>query len=232
MIREKLVPLPSNPCWYEFTLGRSRSGLLVHEVGGAWEVLRIDFDPPKGTGTFDACWVYYHLGQVAMKGPKDWIRIIAPKVENIANELQWGSNIGLAEYLTLMLSSQTTERRTEPAPEKLNRKRAKAGRAPIPAHTVVTIVPLRFRSQARGSGSHASPRLHYRRSHLRHFKERPAGGRSVWSPDRVWAGADGVPSKGWWVTVVPRFLVGKAELGEVSHEYRVTLPNGGSNDRP
>ena len=26
---------------------------------------------------------------------------------------------------------------------------------------------------------------------------------------------------GWWISIIPRFLVGHAELDELSHEYRV-----------
>ena len=223
-ILQGLVPLPSNPCWYEFTLGRSRSGLLIHVVDGAWNVIRIDFDPGRG-GAFDASWLSYDMGNLCLRGPAEWLDHLSRAGEDLSQSLQYSSNLGLAEYLTLILNSRTTERKFEPAPERLNRKRSAAGKTPLYDHTVVTIVPLRFRPKEGGGGTHASPRLHWRRSHKRHWKERPPGGTSVWMPDELWADPKtGEISKGWWVTVVPRVLVGKAELGEITHEYRVTLP--------
>jgi len=148
-------------------------------------------------------------------GPREYIKIIKAN-PGIIQELRYGSSLPLVDYLTLMLHSRTTEVHVEHAPERLNKRRMEHGKVPLPAHRAVNIVPLSYRTSPRGAGTHASPRLHWRRSHKRHFEERTGG--AVWVPAEQWKG-----KVGWWVTVVPRFLVGKAELGEVSHEYRVHM---------
>jgi hypothetical protein len=68
------------------------------------------------------------------------------------------------------LSSKGPEIRTLPAPEKLNKQRAKKGRPPIFEYRIVEI-PAWAKAKAEGlGGTHASPRLHWRRGHVRHFR--------------------------------------------------------------
>lgn len=220
-----LVPLPAPICWYEFVLGSSRSGLMIDgRDPQCWKVNRIDFDPKTGEGTFDGCWVHWHLGQIMVDGPAHWIEKL--NRSHAVDKFSYAANLGLAEYLTLMINSRTTETRREEAPTKLNIARKKAGKARLPTHTIVTIIPLAYRTKgAGGKGTHGSPRLHWRRSHKRRWRYKPAGGRSVWAPEEVWLDPEtGQDRKGWWITIVPRFLVGRADLGEISHEYRVTPP--------
>jgi hypothetical protein len=104
-------------------------------------------------------------------------------------------------YLTLMINSRTTEITREVAPDRLNRARLKRNRAPLYNHTVVRIVPQRFVTPGDGhGGTHASPRLHWRRSHIRTLQRGTPEERRV---------------------LIRRMLVGRADLGEVSHEYRI-----------
>jgi hypothetical protein len=97
-----------------------------------------------------------------------------------------------------MLNSRSTEKRTVEGGPKPS-----GNRHPLPAHTVVTIVPKRFVGERPDGerGTHASPRLHWRRSHLREYKA-PSG-------------------EVYHRIVIPRCLVGKDELGAVTHTYRV-----------
>lgn len=74
------------------------------------------------------------------------------------------------------------------------------------AHHLIDVL----RSEDAG-GTHRSPRLHWRRSHLRHYDHNTP--RAQWAPTKVHGG-----KTGWWIAAIPRMLVGKAELGEVSHE--------------
>jgi hypothetical protein len=105
----------------------------------------------------------------------------------------------LMTWLTLMLNSRSTEKTRTVPPGKPISRRAARGAALLASHTVVTIMPGAYlAAQRRLGGTHRSPRLHWRRSHIR----RLASGREI---------------------IIPRFLVGRAELGEVSHEYRVKL---------
>src|SRR3546814_11003463 len=83
--------------------------------------------------------------------------------------------IGMIGYLLIMLSSRSTEVDVVPAPDRLNRARARKGKnAPIPAHRVVSIIPHRIaaelRTEAGADGARVlrqNPRLHRRRAHIR-----------------------------------------------------------------
>jgi hypothetical protein len=76
-----------------------------------------------------------------------------------------------------------------------NRKRIESGKVPLYSHRVVTINHTTVRGQGTG-GTHAPPRLHWRRGHVRRY----ASGREVW--------------------IAPT-LVGCADRGIVTHDYRV-----------
>jgi hypothetical protein len=77
-----------------------------------------------------------------------------------------------ASHLALLMSKEIADR-VEPSPVKLNKKRAKAGRPPIPERHTITIragvrAALATASHVPGDGR-ASPRMHWRRGHLRHL---------------------------------------------------------------
>lgn len=76
-----------------------------------------------------------------------------------------------------------------------NRRKLAAGKTPTYDWRTVYIKPVAPRSEARG-GTHASPRLHDRRGHLRRLRS----GKNVW---------------------VKACKVGRAELGTVFHDYEV-----------
>lgn len=91
---------------------------------------------------------------------------------DIGDHRSAAGEIGMLGYLLMMLHSRSTESRTEPAPDKLNKARIKKGNSPIPEHRVVSIVPYRIAKDIRreyGDAGflRASPRLHWRRSHIR-----------------------------------------------------------------
>jgi len=68
--------------------------------------------------------------------------------------------------LSFMLSIKSVERRTEAPSVKLNTSRVKQGKLPIPYITYVDLSALRS-NKPRGDGTHASPRPHVRRAHMR-----------------------------------------------------------------
>lgn len=130
-----------------------------------------------------------------------------------------GSRIPLSIYLTLMLNSRSTDKFREPAPERLNKARKGRGLGPLYDHTVVNLAPARYIDHGGEGGERRPPRLHWRRSHKRHFAEKPINAeRCRWMEHEVWDGR-----VGWWVTVVPRACVGAGSPSEVTHEYRVHL---------
>jgi len=69
---------------------------------------------------------------------------------------------------TTLLMSKSVERRVEPAPEKLNRRREKKGKLPIPPTTFVKLELGAIQGPRLDlGGKHASPCIHYRAGHIR-----------------------------------------------------------------
>lgn len=115
--------------------------------------------------------------------------------------------VGAIIYMMLMLVSRSTETTRVEPPAKLNAARVRRGKRPLKSHTVVSIVPKRIvRRIQREEGEdaaawhRASPRLHWRRSHVRTL----ASGKRI---------------------VIARMLVGyRGKDGAmVEHDYRVKL---------
>ena len=205
--REDLVPLPAPVCWYEWVINGVTSGMLVcaAAAGGLIRTQRFDFAPEPihlwgvWCSVMDTRGGQVTLGITAPdERLAEAIRRIPPERQNVL----FHSSPSLAMYLTLMLNSRTTEVRAAVPDAALNRARARRGRAPLPPHRVVTIVPERLlREYAREAGLAGAPkRLHWRRSHVRVINRGTDLERRV---------------------LIPRFLVGRRELGEVTHEYRV-----------
>lgn len=205
--RDGLVPLPAEICWYEFRLNGIRTALLIGEDKSddpLWTVMRVDTDR-EGTFSFDGVSAGIRrrrnpsIGQAEIEivGNQKAIQGADRTFGDDGIRTLFASSVVLSIYLTLMIGSKSTDVMTEEPPERLNRQRAKNGLRPLEIHRVVTIAPKRFRLPGAG-GTHASPRLYWRRSHLR----RLGSGKQI---------------------VIPRFLVGRADLGEVTHEYRVRL---------
>lgn len=219
---QDLIPLPAPACWFEFTINNSRSGVFVVEDGDRWLINRIDFCPPDVL--FDAVVVSINKLNVAEEKDIDIFlhgnqsMIDAMRDNDLWKRASVASSAPMALYLTLMLNSKTTEILPEAAPKTLNKARAKKGKALLAAHRIVTIVPSRYQHESENEGRslRRPPRLHWRRSHKRHFDHHVPS--AIWAPEEQHR-----DRKGWWVAVIPRCLVSRAELGEVSHEYRVIV---------
>lgn len=81
------------------------------------------------------------------------------------------------------------------APLALNKKRERNGKAPLKDFHIVELAKRHRADPAPGGGTHASPRLHFRRGHWRHF-----------ASHRTW---------------IKWQLVGNPELGFVDKSYRI-----------
>lgn len=217
-----LLPLPFESCWFEaatpsgseylsYYLEETETGYRatpfrvlesglrgVQVTGEHWDIVR--GVPEKSAPTVD---IYDTFGGAALMHEMQQEYYGG----NLDRSMIIKGEVGFLTYLLLMLSSRTTEVREEQAPVKLNKKRKAKGLAPIPAHRVVSIIPrgavreYRDQERAGGTANRSSPRIHWRRSHLRQL----ANGKTV---------------------VVARALVGyKAdpERESVSHSYRVRL---------
>lgn len=98
-----------------------------------------------------------------------------------------------------LINSKSAEVVVRQASEKLNKSRAKKGKRPLPDVRYVD-VPRRQVGGGGAGGSHASPRMHWRRGHFRHLNDR--------------------------VVPVSPCLVGVAENGVVKQVYRARRRGG------
>jgi hypothetical protein len=101
-----------------------------------------------------------------------------------------GGLADVASALSLMVATRGVEVRVEPAPVKLNAKRAKRGKPALPRVTHVnTLRYFTALQNTQRGGTHASPVPHLRRGHMRHYApDTPRGGRdgkTVWIRDTI-----------------------------------------------
>ena len=97
--------------------------------------------------------------------------------------------------ICIALDAEVAEHEVVRAPTKLNRKREKAGKVPIPDHYVVDLSRRHRISNSSTSGEGSKKRLHFRRGHWRHY--------------------DGFKTWVRWC------LVGNPDLGFVSKDYSI-----------
>lgn len=106
--------------------------------------------------------------------------------------------------LGLLSTDGIIQNKVYPVKKFINSKRMKSGKPPIEfEHKVVEIDPMLLRIPgARLGGTHASPRLHMRRGHVRRLSE-----------ERT--------------TFVRPHLVGRMDRGVITHEYKIESGDGG-----
>jgi hypothetical protein len=216
-----LIPLPAPISWFEYTIPavnfqfrdrtikKTVAGLLIRQKDDAWQCTRIDMNQLDDGDWF--CHFVPIVNSMHKGGQGIDLGIVGQKAidfyKSNKNEFQrlvdcFKDCNKTAIYMALMLCSKTTEILSQSAPQKLNKARLKSGKIPLFSHSIVRIVPERFirESVAEAGRTHKSPRLHWRRSHLRIYNR-------------------GMEAE--YKIVIARCLVGKPELGTVTHEYKV-----------
>ncbi len=211
---EGLIPLPSDCCWFEFKVSNEQgldaiSGLLVQKRadGSIWSQ-RIECATSKDKDyMIDGTWSSLTIDRTVKIVNSDKDRDAQIKRLHPKRRMEmFGTSALMTVYFCLMINSKTTElRKVVPSKDQQSLRR-QLKKEPLPNHTVVTIVPKRYINEAkdvaREKGTHASPRLHWRRSHLRIFHRGTDKERRI---------------------VISRHLVGRRELGEVTHDYMVRM---------
>lgn len=81
--------------------------------------------------------------------------------------------------LSLLLNTKGIVKRFEPAPAKLNAKRARSGKPPLDSVTYVDLNHLNFGGSGEGKGGERS--MHFRRGHIRHYND----GSVTWVRDTI-----------------------------------------------
>lgn len=100
----------------------------------------------------------------------------------------------------VILNSRSAAKTEITPPPRLNRRREKGNAPPLFSHTVVEIRGVVLGKHGEVTGrTHRSPRMHWRRGHLRHFRN-----------------AEGEVYR---ITPIAPMLVGSEKLGRVEHDY-------------
>lgn len=200
-----LIPMPAERIWINFLLNGSESGLLIVGSAPDVQIMRMDHDPARGTGVVVGSWIQPQGdGSVNIDYTQAFPSIAKFYGRYPVEAAAEASAIMLVRWLLLMLNSRSTER--ERVVVTADPARRAANRHQLPDHTVVRIIPREVLTELRRNAdgrSHASPRLHWRRSHLREYKA-PSG-------------------ETYHRVVIPRALVGLASKGTVTHTYKVKL---------
>jgi hypothetical protein len=181
--KQGLFHMPYDSCWFEWdVLHATTLGLLVDQNA-------------KISAMF---------GRLPAEGWARWLVLGATDISEHLTKLE-----RIVRAAVVIMSSKTTERHVIPAPEKLNRTRAKQGKVPIFSHTLVEVRGVRIVNHDTGEVqvTDRHPRMHWRRGHIRRLRDGMGDIRKV-----IW---------------IAPMLVGLAENGFVAHDYRVhPLPKG------
>lgn len=124
-----------------------------------------------------------------MIGHAGWVRVFIG--ETAISELIYS----MVCCAVCALISRSTRVETIPAPEKLNRRRAAAGKPPIFEYRTVHLPNAHGGGSPIAGNTHASPRLHLRRGHYRHWPTRDSDQIIPVAPCVVGAAENGIVSK-------------------------------------
>ncbi|GEM_PF-6397100 len=126
--------------------------------------IRVMFETQRGTG-------FSFINQIGHLVLGDHKQLFINYVDNDSAALLAENGIGIVKAVLGALATPQAIRREEPAPEKLNKQRAKKGREAI---RPVIIIDVRASQQAvsmrRVEGSY-TVRPHWRRGHIRHLSD-------------------------------------------------------------
>ena len=89
------------------------------------------------------------------------------------------SAVAIVLRFSLLLNTKGVPQRHEPAPTKLNAKRARNGKPPLDAVTYVDLSGVNFSGGSTGKGKEMP--MHFRRGHIRHFDD----GSLTWVRDTI-----------------------------------------------
>jgi hypothetical protein len=132
------------------------------------------------TTTAKGTWEGYLLDSMAERLPR--YKEADESIRGIMRQMSLGSLADGVASAAMMLTTRGIKTRVEEAPAKLNAKRLKAGKAPLPRVTVVdTAAYVAASDRTSRGGHHASPVPHLRRGHVRRLRS----GRQTWIRDML-----------------------------------------------
>jgi hypothetical protein len=163
LVQHEAFHLPFPSSYFEWTYMGNTQGVLSHEADGRLTVITV--------GTQDGKW---GCG-IPLRGSLEAItenvrkgRIVQDKVDDgIADKVIETAYHNLFACCALLSSKGVEKDIVEPA-ARINQRRAKLNRPPLPAYTVIRLARAR---RENGEGTHASPSPHFRRGHVRRLAE-------------------------------------------------------------
>lgn len=173
-----LLKLPFNTCWFEFDA----------EVDITFGVFcQGDFQSEFFVKIAGGSWAKW-----------DNIKFGSDKQKRIGDDLR-----RIIRAACVIATSRCALRHEIPAPDKLNKARIAKGRVPIYSHTIIEIKAFKAVDPETGETilERRSPRMHWRRGHLRHLRNPDGSDRMV-------------------IPIAP-MLVGNASLGFSDHDYKL-----------
>ena len=174
---EGLLCLPYDNCVFEsnthFTTGTFKSIYIINSDGhNSWRIGQIQVGEDKDNISppmFEVILSRNSSGHTTYASEFfEWVTArggIPPGYSNHENHVR--QIAGMVMSLAMLLNTNGVNIERIGAPEKLNRARAKKGRTPIPAYNIVKIKPIQESTIENKGGTHTSPRIHYRRGHIR-----------------------------------------------------------------
>jgi len=196
----KVVPdlfyLPYPVVWFECLLEDGILGLLASQVGEKEYAVAVVNKYMHST------WSIGHVVKLWIEGDdlniKSHAQFSDGSDEELQSDLEYsGQAIGMMAKFIMAMNCSNVQRQEHKAPKHINAKRINRGRQPIFSYWTLHIPAERREDSACMGGTHASPRLHLRRGHIRRY-------------------ADG---KYTWVNAC---VVGKKELGVIAKDYAFT----------
>jgi hypothetical protein len=198
----KLIPdlfrLPFPVTWLEGKLADGTLGILMAETGKQeWDIAVIN-------RRLNLAWNMVGVARmrIAEKGLVGEAVVLPESNASEKEQTEYIENaVGLVAARFLMALNCTNTRIVEhAAPKALNRMRERKGRRPLFSYWTLHL-PNDSHQSGDGNGSHASPRLHLRRGHIRQY----APGRYTWVEScLVGSAADGIVSKDYAWSAKPQ----------------------------
>ena len=196
--RQELCRLPYPVTWIEFLYRfpdtPMRVGFLCRTLTDERLEINVYQNPPHPS--FPKRWALMYQSRIRFLGgeyPKERREISYAPSNMIAHDVEADSSIVLC-FLTALNCCNV--RRVEHTPAiAINKKRERAGRPPLFSYWTLQLAPDVHEAVTSTGGTHASPRIHLRRGHIRRRH-----------------GSD----KWWWVQP---HVVGRKDLGMVHKDY-------------
>jgi len=194
---EGLLDLPYSQCYFEYDCGGYASGVYAEKVSSGSVLMSAhqSLDMKDAGGTI----AWKTSGAVVMWDPANNTHSIGYTDKNTRDFMGEDTPDGLKDgalnvirmvyAFIVLINSPAVMTEKEDAPAKLNKRREAKGKTPLYSHHVVKIGAVSHTGGlVKHGGSHASPRQHWRRGHVRTLNRDSESERKILIPATLIAG--------------------------------------------